>query len=60
MIAISGLNGKTSLLDTATSKLLGTFTDPDSSGVTTTAFSPDGKTLATSGTNGSAYLWRLR
>jgi WD40 repeat protein len=28
--------------------------------VLSVAFSPDGKTLATSGTNGSAYLWRVR
>jgi WD40 repeat protein len=60
MIAMSGLNGKTSLLDTATSKLLGTFTDPDSSGVTTTAFSPDGEMLATGDYNGKTYLWNLR
>jgi hypothetical protein len=60
MIAISGLNGKTSLLDTATSKLLATFTDPDSSGVTTSAFSPDGEMLATGDYNGKTYLWNLR
>jgi Tol biopolymer transport system component len=61
MIAISGLNGKTSLWDTATRKrLTTTFTDPDSSGVTDAAFSPDGEMLATGDYNGKTYLWNLR
>jgi Tol biopolymer transport system component len=60
MIAISGLNGKTSLLDTVTSKLLATFTDQDTSGVTTAVFSPDGEMLATGDYNGKTYLWNLR
>jgi WD40 repeat protein len=36
------------------------FNGKDRNAVTGIAFSPDGKTLATSGTNGSAYLWRIR
>jgi Tol biopolymer transport system component len=60
MIALGGLNGKTSLWDTSTRKLLATFTDPDSSGVLPTAFSPDGEMLATGDLNGKTYLWNLR
>jgi WD40 repeat protein len=36
------------------------FTGKYRDAVTDLAFSPDGKTLAISGTNGSAYLWRIR
>jgi WD40 repeat protein len=44
----------------ATQKLLATFTDVGSSGVTTAAFSPDGQTLAAGDYNGKTYLWNLR
>lgn len=36
------------------------LTGEDRTAVFSLAFSPDGKTLATSDTNGSAYLWRIR
>jgi DNA-binding beta-propeller fold protein YncE len=60
MIALSGLDGKTSLWDAATRRFLAAFTDPDSSGATTAAFSPDGGMLATGDYNGRTYLWNLR
>jgi WD40 repeat protein len=59
MIAISGQNGRTSLLDTTTWQRRATFTDPDSSGVTTAAFSPNSQLLATGDVNGKTYLWNL-
>ena len=59
MIAISGQNGITTLLDTTAWKRLTTFTDPDSSGVTTAAFSPNSQLLATGDVNGKTYLWNL-
>jgi WD40 repeat protein len=39
--------------------LVPSFVGKDRNAVVSIAFSPDGKTLATSGTNGSAYLWRI-
>jgi len=36
-----------------------TLTDPDSSGVTAVAFSPDGTTLVTGDNNGPSYLWKV-
>jgi hypothetical protein len=35
------------------------FSGKDRNAVISIAFSADSKTLATSGTNGSAYLWRI-
>jgi WD40 repeat protein len=36
------------------------LTGENRTAVFSVAFSPDGKTLVTSDTNGSAYLWRVR
>jgi WD40 repeat protein len=40
--------------------LVPSFVGKDRNAVVSIAFSPDGKALATSGTNGSAYLWHIR
>jgi WD40 repeat protein len=71
MLATGDYNGKTYLwnlrtrtLITALANLGGTlapaFGGKARNAVVSIAFSPDGETLATSGTNGSAYLWRIR
>ena len=63
-------NGKTYVWNLRTGSLVATLVNPggtlapvfkgkDRDAVTSVAFSPGGKTLATSGTNGSAYLWRI-
>jgi WD40 repeat protein len=53
----SQLSGETFLFSAATGKRTLTLAGAGNAGE---AFSPDGKTLATSATNGSAYLWRIR
>jgi WD40 repeat protein len=53
---VSVSSGETFLWNAATGKRTLTLAGAGDGGE---AFSPDGKTLATSGTNGSAYLWRI-
>ena len=71
LLATSDYNGKTYLWNLRTGTLAAALVNPGGTpapiftgkyrdGVTDIAFSPDGKTLATSSTNGSAYLWRIR
>jgi serine/threonine-protein kinase len=71
MLAAGDYNGKTYLWKLRTGTLVGALVNPGGTpapvftgkyrdAVTDLAFSPDGKTLVTSGTNGSAYLWRIR
>jgi hypothetical protein len=70
MLAAGDLNGKTYLWDLRTAAMVAVLANPggatvpqfageDRNAIASIAFSPDGKTLVTSGTNGSAYLWRI-
>jgi WD40 repeat protein len=71
MLAAGDYNGKTYMWNLRTGTLVAALVNPGGTlapvfkgkyrdAVTALEFSPDGKTLATSGTNGSAYLWRIR
>jgi WD40 repeat protein len=59
-LAAADLYGhNTYLWDIAARTVTATLTDPDSSGVTAVAFSPDGTTLVTGDNNGPSYLWKV-
>jgi DNA-binding beta-propeller fold protein YncE len=70
MLAAGDFDGKTYLWELRTRTLVAVLANPggatvpqfageDRNAIASIAFSPDGKTLVTSGTNGSAYLWRI-
>lgn len=52
-------NGSVVLLKLATNQEIATLTDPNSTGITSLAYTPDGKTLVTADGNGSIYLWDI-
>ncbi len=58
---MTGPNGKLKLWDAATGKELASYKgDPDGDVVCSLAYSPDGKTLASSGWDDSVMLWDVK
>jgi serine/threonine-protein kinase len=59
ILALGGSDGQVYLFDTATNADTRTLTTPDSSGVTSVAFSHGGAWLAASEMDGVTYVWNL-
>jgi serine/threonine protein kinase len=57
ILAVADVNAK--LWNVAAKKQTATFTDPNSAGVDSIAFSPNGQTLALGDGNGNSYLWDI-
>ncbi len=57
ILAVADISAK--LWNVAAKKQTATFTDPNTEGVASIAFSPNGRTLALGDGNGNSYLWDI-
>jgi WD40 repeat protein len=57
LATVCGAGNVVNLWDVATRHIVTTFTDPQSQGVATVAYSPTGTSLAAADINGNTYVW---